>query len=313
MTTSGSTNYNLTRNEIIAHALTKLGVYRPGATVRAADYTFCSTELNLMIKSWEGQGIHLWTQEEGGLFLTANQYKYTLSSSTTDKIGKNPVQTYLTADCSGTTVTVNSTTGMTAADNIGIALDDNTISWTTIVSVDSSTQITITSAPSSTGSSGNAVYTYTTATGRALYIKSARLQTSSGTERPIKVMGSQEFMDQPNKQSTGVINSIYYSPKVDSGLLYVWMTPSDVNECIRFTYARSIEDLDASSDNPDFPQEWLDALTSNLAIRVAGAYGKNLSKSDPALLNQAQQTLLQLQLFDLEEGSSYVVPNDSDE
>lgn len=307
MSTSGSSNYSLTRNEIIAHALYKLGVYRPGSTVATADYNFCSTELNIMIKSWEAQGIHIWTTEEGALFITEGQNKYTLSSSTTDKIGKNPVITTLTDDASSTAITVDSTIGMTAADNLGIALDDGTIHWTTIVSVDSTTTLTLTAGPASTGSSGNSVFTYTSAVGRPLYIKSARLLQSGNVERPIKVAGTDEFMNMPNKATQGIINMIHYSPKTSTGLMYVWMTPSDVNECIRFTYVRTLEDFDTSTDEPDLPQEAFSALTSNLAVRVSGAYGKNINTKDPTLVKQAELDLLQLQFFDIEEGSVKIV------
>lgn len=310
MTTSGSDNFAITRNEIISQALTLLGVYRPGATISSADYTFCSTTLNTLMKSWEAQGIHLWTEEEGALFLSENQSKYILSSATTDKIGKDPIQTQLDADCTTTAVTVISTVGMAALDNIGIALDDNTIHWTIISSITNSTTLVLNSAPASIASSGNSVYTYTSNVGRPLFIYSARLQMNSGVERSVEVMGRSDFMEIPNKQSQGVINSIHYSPKASTGTLYVWMVPSDVNECIRFTYARSIQDLDSSSDNPDFPQEWYDALITNLASKVASTYGIDIQRKFPALYQDSLTTLAQLQMFDLNEGSSRIVPND---
>ena len=310
MAVSNSSDYNQTRNEIIADSLTLLGVYRPGATVSSADYAFCSNILNKIVKDWEGQGIKLFTQEEGILILTDGKSTYTLSASTTDKVGMNPVQTALTADCSSTSATVASTVGMTATDNISIALDDNTIHSTTIVSVDSSTALTLTAAPASTASSGNSVYTYTSAVGRALYITSARLQSSSGVEREIEVMGHTQFMSLPNKQVEGSISAIHYAPKVSSGTLYVYQVPSDVNECIRFTYARSIMDFDNSTDNPDFPQEWLYALTANLAVRLASTYGKDVQKTNPQLVLDAGTSLLQLQLFDTDEGSTFIVPRE---
>jgi len=310
MAVSSSIDYNDDRNGIIADALTLLGVYRPGATVSSADYTFCSKILNKMVKDWESQGIKLFTQEEGAIFLTDAKHIYTLSATTSDKVGKDPIQTDLTAACSSTTATVTNTTGMTAADNIGIALDANTIHWTTIVSVDSSTSITLTAAPATTASSGNSVYTYTSAVGRPLYIKSARLQMKGSTERKIEVFGRDQYAELPSKQVEGSISAIHYSPKVSSGTLYVYQVPSDVNECIRFTYARSIMDFDASTDNPDFPQEWLYALTTNLAVKVASTYGKDVQKAYPQLVNDASTSLIQAQLFDFDEGSSFVLPRE---
>src|SRR5690349_18697247 len=48
-----------------------------------------------------------------------------------------------------------SSAGMTIADNIGIKLDDSTRQWTTIVSIDSATQITVTDALTSSAGQGN--------------------------------------------------------------------------------------------------------------------------------------------------------------
>lgn len=310
MATSGSINFNTTRNEIIAGALMLLGVYRPGATISANDYTFCSTQLNSIIKRWQTKGLHLWTETEGTLFLTENQNIYTVSSTTTDYLGKNTKHTNLTEDCSSTSVTVENTIGMTAADNIILILDDNTKHITTITSVDSTTTLTINTSPASTASNGNSVFSYTSTVGRILYIKSARLRSKDGTERPLKVYGRDEFMQIPNKNSSGSILGIYYAPNISSGLLYAYLTPDDINDSINFSYIRIIEDFDNSTDEPDLPQEWIDALILNLAVRVAITYGRQLRLTNPELITEAQQSLLDLQLFDFEEGSSYIVPNE---
>lgn len=310
MTTSSSTNFNTTRNEIIAAALTLLGVYRPGATISANDYTFCATQLNSMIKRWQTKGLHLWTEAEGTLCLTENQNIYTLSDTTTDYIGKDTKHINLESDASGTSLTVTSTVGITAADNIIVALDDNTKHSTTIVSVDSSTTLTINTTLPSTASSGNSVFTYTSEVNRILYIKAGRLITKDGVERPIKLFGRNEFMDMPNKSSTGPTIGIYYTPQLNFGKLYVYPTPQDVNEAINFSYIRVIEDLDNSTDDPDLPQEWIDALILNLAVRVAVTYGRQIRSTNPELITDAQQALIDLYMFDFEEGSIKIVPNE---
>jgi hypothetical protein len=78
------------------------------------------------------------------------------------------VETTLSAaEASGQTViSVTSSTGMTAADVVGIKMDDDTIHWSTIASVDSGVQITIDDATDDTAASGNKVYAYTTTAGR---------------------------------------------------------------------------------------------------------------------------------------------------
>jgi len=312
MAVSSSDNFNLTRNEIIADVLVTLGVYRPGATVSTADYNICSNMLNKLVKSWDAQGIHMWSQVEGTLFLTDGQNKYTLSSSASDRSGNDVVETTLTAAASTTSLTVTSTTGMTAADNIGIVLDDNTLHWTTIVSVDSSTGLTITAAPASSGASGNGVFTYTTHASKPINISSVRLRDSNGTDRPVYLRGRDEFMSIPSKSNEGKTNQVHYTAGRDTGTIYLWPTPDSVSDRLKYTYTRMIYDLDSGSDNADFPSEWLDCIHANLAYKVAGIYGK--SAQERAVLRQdAKETLIEMQLLDVDAGSVRIVPSYRDD
>jgi len=69
-------------------------------------------------------------------------------------------------------------------------------------------------------------------------------------------------------------------------------------------YQRPFEDFDASTDNPDFLQEWYDAVTYGLATRLAPEYG--VSIADRKTLWQEMSIIKQEALnFGLEEGSMY--------
>ncbi len=312
MASSGSYDFTQTRDQIITDALTALGVVRPGGTVGTNDLNYCSNQLNKIIKAWEGQGIHMWKETEGTVFLRTGVNTYTLSSSSTDQAGDNVVETYLTAAASGTTLTVTSTTGMTAADNIGIELDDGTRQWTTIVSVDSTTSLTLTASISSAAASGNTVFTYTTHITLPLYISSARFRDSNGTDRPIFIRGRDEFMQIPDKTNTGKMNQIFYAPGISSGLLYVWPTPDTVDDRLKISYMKQIEDFDSGSNTADFPTEWLDCITLNLMHRVAKTYSKD-EKDRQQIKEDAAEALMQMQLWDTDSGSSRIVPNYRDE
>lgn len=309
MTTSLSTNYTQTRNEIIADSLTLLGVYGQGDTVTTNDYNFCSNILNKMVKAWEGQGIHLWTQVEGAVFLTADQQSYSLINTATDVAGDDVVFTLLTADGSGTGLTVTSTVGMTALDNIGIKLDDNTIQWTTISAVGSTTTLTLNASLSSTASSGNNVFVFTNRIDRPLDIISMRFRNYSGNERPIEVRGREDFFNMPNKDISGKANIFYYAPAVSTSRLYVWPTADDVGDCLRISYSRRIQDFDTSSDTPDLPQEWLEAITYNLAVRVAPSYGISTQRLNPDISVIAAYSLAEMQSWDSEAGSIQICPS----
>jgi hypothetical protein len=309
MALSGSTDFTQTASEIIYDAFMLLGVYSSGETASSGDLSLAQNILNKMFKAWEGKGIHLWTEQEGAIFLTEGQQSYSLTSASTDIAGDDPRYTTLTSDASGTTLVVTSTTGMAAADNIGVKLDDNTLHWTTIVSVDSATGLTITTGLASAASSGNNVFTFTNRVNRPLSLRSVRFKSSSGVDRPINILGRKQFMEIPNKVSTGKANQCYFSPKVTAADFYVWPTADDVGDCLAISYCRRIQDIDSVSNNVDIPQECLEAATYNLALRLAPAFGINLAKRDPAIALIAASSLQDMMLGDSEQGSIHVVPN----
>lgn len=310
MATSGSTDFSQNRDQIIADALQLLGVIGSGETATANDVTFCSNALNKMIKGWQAQGIHLWKETDGFVQLVEDQFKYTLTSS--DKAGDNPIETTLNAaaSASATSLTVVSTTGMTAADNISIELDANTNHNTTIVSVDSATTLTITSGIATAAASGNRVTVYTTALTRPLNIIECRYHYRSGLERKMKKLGRSEYMSLPTKTtSEGPCTAFYYSPRLSNGFLYVWPVPNETGDNLHITYTKTFEDFDAAGNDPDFPQEWLDCITYNLAVRVAPAFGLTLSRVNPDIIQTAGVLLAEMQAWDSEEGSIKITPN----
>jgi hypothetical protein len=311
MATSGSTNFTQTRNEIISDVLTDLGVVRPGGTVNSNDYTYCANRLNKMVKAWQAQGIHMWKETEGTLFLQNGINKYILSTTSTDLAGDDVVETVLTADASGTSLTVDDTTGMTTGDVVVLALDDNTLHSST-VTVNSTTSLTMADAIASASTSGNRVATYTTHVSKPLHISSFRFNNSDGTDRPVYPRGRDEFMVIPNKEITGKVNQAFFTPKIDNGIVYVWPTPDYVQDRVRFSYVKMLEDFDSSSDNPDFPSEWLDCIHDNLKYRVAKTYGKDAQDRELMRLD-AQQSLLEMQLWDAGQGSTRIVPNYRDD
>lgn len=311
MTTSNSTNFNMTRDQIISEALQLIGRLGEGETATANAVTLCSSFLNKLVKHWEAKGLHCWTESEGTVFLTQGQNRYTLSS-TGDRACDDAtlVETTLSAAGSGISLSLTTTVGMTAADHIGIQLDDGTRQWTTIVSVDSTTSVTINTALTGAAASGNTVFSYTTILDRPLHIMDARVRNSSGVDRLVDLQGRVEFMRITNKISQGPVNVIYYSPQRDSGLLYVWQTPSTDADRIKISYLRAIQDFDASGDNPDLPTEWLHAITFNLARIIAPSYGVDLAKKDPKdVINIAERSLAELEAWDAEQSSVYIIPD----
>lgn len=309
MTTSGTTSFSLNRDQIITTALNLIGVYGQGDTVSANDITFMANLLNMMVKAWEGQGIHLWTYQEAALFFTLNQQRYNLSSTSTDVTGDDPVYTTLTANGSGTSLTVASNVGIAANDNIGIKLDSNVIQWTTVLSISGTTIVNLNASLTSAASSGNNVFAFTTRTDRPLEITSARYKYSSGLERPLTRKGRDDYMRIPSKTTPGKANQYYYAPKVSNSFVFLWPTADDVGDCLPFSYIRRVQDFNTSTDTPDLPQEWLEPITYNLAVRAAPGFGIATNKLNPDISAIAQTSLLEMQLWDSEQGSINIVPN----
>lgn len=307
MATSGSINFNQTRDEIIKDALYKIEVLDPAETVDEADLQLCARQLNRMVKSWQNRGIRLWTYSEIQVFLTASTESYSLGSSHA-ALSSDVVATTLSGDeAAGQTIlSVTSSTGMAASDNVGIELADGTRQWTTISTVDSSTQITVATALTGAASEGATVYTYTTLLNRPLKLYNGRIKSSDGTERAMTEISRQEYMNIVSKSTSSAVSAWYYDPGLSTGTLYVWPTTNDVDDRAYFSAQRVLEDFDNSTDNPDFPTEWLDALVWNLAVRIAPDFGRQNIRD---IKEMADRLLLDAISFDAETAGVQLYPD----
>lgn len=93
MSTSGTTTFSVTRNEIIAASLRLLGVLEEGAVPNATAIENASLVLNMMIKDWMTDGIKLWTVNEITLPLVSGQTSYTIGpDSGNDLVTNKPLR-----------------------------------------------------------------------------------------------------------------------------------------------------------------------------------------------------------------------------
>ena len=271
MTTSNSTNFSMNANDIISDALRLIGVLGAGETVDGDDYSLSLRQLNMMVKTWMVEGVKLWTETEGTVFLDSGKASYILGSSSADESTSSELKTELSVAlaATNTAVTVDSTTGMTAADIIGIAQDDGTMHWTTISTVDSSTTLTLASGIVSASSIDQHVYTYTTLMVKPLDISSVRVENSGGSATALSKMSRDDYFKLNNKSSVGLPRSFYYDRQRDNGKLYTYPITDDAMNRLRITFSREIEDFDLSTDTADFPPEWAQALVWNLGVELS--------------------------------------------
>lgn len=278
MTTSGSIDFNSTGADIIKRALRLANVIEQEEEPEGGMTVTALRALNAMVKSWQKRGRYLWKMEDATLFLTLGQRKYKLGGTTTDHatLTRDVVQTTLSAAAaaSATALSVTSATGIVADDQIGIILDSGAFHWTTVASV-SGTTVNIDTALPSAAASGNRTYSYTTALVRPLRIPDDEVRRidSADQEIPILTFSRNEYFATPNKDASGKPTQAYYDPKLGSGELYLWPVGDTVEDRIAFTCFLPIEDFDVTSNDPDFPSEWLTVLDYGLACEMCVEYG----------------------------------------
>lgn len=313
MATSGTVEFNVTRNEIIVGAARKCGAKKRGSTFADEDIADFNQQLNAMVKRWYAKGLHIWTLQEATLFPQLGQKRYALAKTATDHCAES--NSYYTtaitaAEAAGQTVlSVDATTSMANAMKIGVTLDDGSIQWSTVSSF-TSTTVTIGAALTGDAAADNPVYYYTSNIVRPLKVIDARIyDVATGLETPLGgPLSHSDYMALPNKDSRGEVTSYYYDPQLSIGYVYLWQTPADVDALVRLTTRRPIEDFTTASDNPDLPQEWIDTLIWNLAVLMAPEYGVSGQRL-AELAGFATTTLDDLTGFDREEGSVFIQPD----
>jgi hypothetical protein len=282
MARSGSINFNISADEIIKKALAKIGERDADVPLTNEEMSDGMISLNVLVKSWQNEGLHLWKRAEGVLFLDPGITTYLLGPNGAEATLEDDfVNTELTtaALATSTTLVVTSTTGMLDGDFIGIELDDSTRQWTSIVTVDSATGLTITDPLTGAAAIDNSIFTYTTIIERPLRIESARrTRLGDDTEVELDKWSRQEYTSQTNKVSRGTPTAFYYSPNLDNGEISIWQTAQSVQQVLKFTFQRNIEDFDVTANNPDFPIEWAKTLIWNLAADIGLEYEVSLQK-----------------------------------
>lgn len=277
MATSGVDVLTTSGLAIVKKGLNICGAVDVDQPLEPVDLNTGLSVLNNLIKFYQTQTLHLWKQTEGVLFLDVGKTDYLIGPSG-DECCKfdDFVESSLSAGAAATDVilSVTDTTGMVANDNFGVRLDTNVRFWTTILSVDSSTQVTVNDALPSDAASGASVYTFTNLISRPLRIlNDARFRDGPGSEQiPIVRWARQQYFQQVDKDSQGTVVNDYYSPQLTDGRYYVWQTASDSNNIVFFTSQAPIEVFVDTADEPDFPSEAFLPLSYALAEAVMLEY-----------------------------------------
>ena len=108
-----------------------------------------------------------------------------------------------------------------------------------------------------------------------------------------------------DKSSAGVVNQFYYDPQLTDGALYVWQTCGDVQDTIEMTILKPFMGFTTGTDDGEFPVEWLDAVTANLALRLGV---KLKTPADKDLRDWAKYSKFMAMTADAEGVSTYFQP-----
>ncbi len=300
MAVSGSKDFTVTEDEIIEGAIRLLGDHENFKLGPTPEKTQAREALNMMAKAWQAEGIGIWMFTEAALFLGASTESYNIGPSG-DHATASFVKTELaSAGAAGDTdLTVDSITGISADDQLGIELDDNTIQWTTVNGTPSGSTVVATVALTGAAAVDNHIYTYTTKLTRPLEIIEARLHQDDDNEITINLISREEYMLLADKDTTGPLTQAYYDKQLTNIKLFVWPTAVNMKEYVKFTARLAVDDFDAAANNAQFPVEWLRALKFNLAAEIAIEYDVSPEKLI-MLETKARITKKQAQRFDKE-------------
>jgi len=133
------------------------------------------------------------------------------------------------------------------------------------------------------------------------------LTDENDVDSPIIVFSHEEYQQTPNKTGTGRPNELYYQAEIPDGFAYVWQAPDNSKYRVRMTCKFPVEDFVATADNPDLPQEFLDALTWNLADRLGVSYGTP-AQTMQMISQRAAGLYIDAMMHDQEETSIYFQP-----
>ena len=121
MTTSGSYNFGVNRNDIVTEALEIIGEYQAGEAIDGNDLASINRSLNLMIKHWQSLDYGLWLIQEAVLYLENDTVAYDIGPTgdhctpTSDGV---KTELAAAAAAAATSITLDSVTGMT--DNFDV-------------------------------------------------------------------------------------------------------------------------------------------------------------------------------------------------
>lgn len=313
MAVSNSSDFTVSAEEVVTEALTHLGVLTPGSTASSDRVTAHLKTLNLMIKAFVPRGLNIWATERITIFLDKDKEVYTVGDRViyTDFI----VRTKLTSDvgAGSTTIIVEDSIGIESSDSVGIQLDTGDFHWTTASSGPTGNSIPLVDGLPESASDGNVVYSFDAGVGSSIRnfevkeVLQAFLRSKDLQDTPMNIVSREEYWSLGNKTDEGAPNQIFFQTGASTPRIYIYPRPDTITDTVEILIRRNIKDLDETTNNPDFPQEWFEALYLGLAWRVSNVYRKTIREREYLGLI-AEKALKEASGYDKEQASVFITP-----
>jgi hypothetical protein len=309
MARSASFDFQQNRSEIIKDALIEANFLEPSESASADEGVTAANIFNRMIKAFQADGLHMWSVRPCTLFLTKDTREYTFSSS-------HCTETYIetamrvAGAATDTTMELDTTTGMTALDNIGVYQDDGTMHWTTIASITDSDTLELTAGLASAAAVDNPVFTYTTKVPRLLMIEEAYYREwPDENDRKMIILSQEGYWSLGSKDSSGAPTLLHFRATLDTSTVTLYIVPSDPRDTITLLAQFPFDDMDADANNVSFPQYWQEAIHYNLAYRYICHWGgpTNKKRELKMMAIEAKESALG---YDMENVSIFMQPDD---
>jgi hypothetical protein len=316
MALSGVFDASSTRTIICQSALRKLGALAEGQTATSASIDIAVESFNFMQRAWAAEGMPVWYLKTGYIYPIANDSNLTIGpTSTSDHFSEELIITHLTdnAASGATSITVDASTnartviGVTAnSDNIGVELNNGNITWTTISAGGGAAGITLAAGLGGAANSSNRVYAYTTKAARPVEIEYAwRVEAATADKIPINQVSLSEILSQTNPTEEGPTIMFNYQATLTDGAFRIWPRFDNGDNYIEVLFQNPFDDLDAAStNNPAFPDEWIEALIYGLAVRLAPDY--KLPLQERMLLKQEAEAMKERAMMAARENASII-------
>jgi len=302
MATSNSTNFKLNAQELVESALRLARILGIGQSVESEVMNIGYQNLNIMMRHWENTGVRIWATERAYLFPDFGVPEFDVPSANVRACLESDMrQNTLAANASigDSSVTLTSTIEYLSGDYIAFSTSSAGLIWYTVDAVVGNVvslfEVGTTDAASLSADllQGSIVVGYTTNAWMPLrVIEARRHDLSSNTEVPLRIAGKFDYERIPNKLLQSLPLWLYTQLNIDTTKFYVWPTNQYSNFVIAYSFERRYQDIDASTNDVDFPPEAYEAIRYGLASRMGVEMG--IGKEHQIYLDQKAENYFQI-------------------